>query len=623
MRNKIILQDNGITIFGKMVKIRIFSFILIVIIALIVYSNTFHSDFHFDDQRIVLENPLVRNIQQFTNLNTWLDINTRPLTIFTFALNYKIHQDSVFGYHLVNLIVHIIAGIFVFLFVEWIIFILYGNDKSYFKKNGLLSLFAALIFISHPIQTQAVTYIVQRMTSLSGMFYLISIYVYARGRYYHINNGKLSGVIGLYALSILFGMSALLSKQSAVTFPAAMILYEFFFIRDNEEKLFKRYLSVSSITIALIFLIIVVSGNLPSETDKISRCDYLLTQFRVIVNYIQLLLLPINQNIDHDINISHSLLDFKVLGCISLILIIIIGGIFLYKRNRYISFGIFWFFLPLTIESSIIPIRDVMFEHRLYLSLMGLAIIITGFAYNIFLQKKISYSIVLLSAIILMLGIITYNRNKVWITSNELLVDVISKSPNKARPLVNYGTSLFKRGKLKEALIYYNRALLNSTQDKELYIDALYNTGIVYCSMGDFEKGKDIFNSVLKIDPDNYRSLNGLGQIAEIKGDIDIEKGLRYYERSIKIKPENNEALYKIGKLYSQKGSFDMAITYYMKEVEKNPDNATAINNLGILYLRKGDLANAKKYVMKALDIMPNNKDFLYNMRVITEAMKR
>lgn len=605
----------------KTINIRLLSFLLIALSAVVIYSNSFDCVFHFDDREHILEDFSIRDLTHFSKINTWSDINSRPLSKFTFALNYKIHKISEFGYHLVNLIIHIISGIFVFLLVDWILFLLSKDDINNIRNRKIISLFSALIFVAHPLQTQAVTYIIQRMTSLAGMFYLISIYTYARGRFSHTQNETISRPLAFYILSIISGLLALFCKQNAVTFPAAMLLFEFFFVRDKEEKHYWRYTIILFALISSIFLVIVTTGNLPREVDSISRGDYLITQFKVIVMYIQLLVFPINQNLEHDFPVSHSLWDFKVMGSMIFILLIIYIGIWFYRRDKGISFGIFWFFLTLSVESSIIPIRDVIVEHRLYLPMFGFSIAITGLLSRIFSRKRFDYLIALLTVVVLAFGIAAYNRNKIWKTSNSLWSDVVKKSPNKVRVYNNMGNTLLESGNLTGALANFNRVLNNTSREDEIYTYALYNVGYVFFKMGDYVKSNEIFKSVLEIEPEHLKALINLGIIAENISEYD--SAIKYYRRAHEIQPEDGTFLYNLGNVYLMKGEYDTSISYYMKTIEIIPEHAISMHNMGICYFEKGDLDNAIKYLRKALELMPNNKNFLDNLRKVTEAMNK
>src|SRR3990167_7117322 len=355
---------------------------LITITAFLIYSNTFASPFHFDDEHNIVENYKLRDLSNF-----WPPSGSRYVGVLSFALNYHFGGLNVFGYHLVNIIIHIING----LLIWWLIILTFKTPvMQVYVGQGLspaltpdriirglkadlpylTALTASLIFVSHPIQTQAVTYIVQRFASLATLFYI---------------------------LSLVSAILAMKTKEISLTLPFVIILYEVMFFAPTKQNygFAKRLLYLIPVTLtAFIIPLSLIGTDRPvgdmigelreaaQETEEISRDVYLLTQFRVIVTYIRLLFLPINQNLDYDYPLSHSLFEPQTFVSFLFLSAIFVFAVYLFIRSRrtdnahglLISFGILWFFITLSVESSIIPIRDVIFEHRLYLPSVGIVI---------------------------------------------------------------------------------------------------------------------------------------------------------------------------------------------------------------------------------------------------------
>ncbi|MBI5203789.1 MAG: hypothetical protein HZA11_02605, partial [Nitrospirae bacterium] len=376
---------------------RIFHVLLIIVVGFLVYSNTFNVPFHFDDAPNIVENYKLRDLS-----NSWPPSGSRWFGFLTFALNYYFGGLNTIGYHVVNLIIHIINAILVY----WLVTLTLRTP--YFKVSVIsaseqtqktdtvpyspihpfssvsggqayLPLFIALLFVSHPIQTQAVTYIVQRFTSLATMLYLLSLAGYikwreskgqrAEGKEQQAMNNEqrvksYAPSSMLYAVSLFSAILAMKTKEIAFTLPVIVALYEFMFFEGNPRK---RILYL--IPIILTMLIIPLSfigidkpigdaiGELreaAQETEEIPRWSYLFTQFRVIVTYIRLIFFPINQNLDYDYPIYHSLFNPEVFLSFLFLLLIFAFGIYLLCAKRYtlsasrfLSFGIFWFFITL------------------------------------------------------------------------------------------------------------------------------------------------------------------------------------------------------------------------------------------------------------------------------------
>jgi len=354
---------------------------LIAGVALVAYSNTFRVPFHFDDRVNILQNPNVQikdfnwaHIERLIK-NTYKE-SIRVFSYFTFALNYYFDGFNVFGYHLVNVFVHAASGIFLYWFL-----LLTFNLPSLKEKYGPISykvaLFSSLIFISHPIQTQSVTYIVQRMASMAGMFYLLSLALYIKGR---LSTGRPRFFyFGGMVLSYLLGV---FSKENVAILPLFIALYEFYFFQKFDlgpkgKKILLGLVLGLFILGAFGFIIwgkryinVIIEGY---EYRTFTMSERVLTQFRIVLYYITLLIYPhpSRLNLDYDFPISRTILDPPS----TLISILIIAGLIGYsvwtaKKRPVLSFCILWYFGNLVIESSIFPL-EMVYEHRLYLPAVG------------------------------------------------------------------------------------------------------------------------------------------------------------------------------------------------------------------------------------------------------------
>ena len=379
---------------SKLYYIKLFTVIIICSLGIITYSNTFHSPFHFDDEPYIVNNFSIRNISNLHNI--WNFFPSRFITILTLALNYHFSQLNVFSYHISNLAIHLGAAILVW----WLVILIFSTP---IMKKGTLSkyanpiaLFIALIFVSHPIQTESVTYIWQRTTSLTGFFYLFSLCFYIKSRLLKIDNNTASKWGLFYAISYIFCILIMFTKENAATLPLIIILCEFCFFNINRYSDWKYALYF---LITLLIVPVILFSTRTNSFIAIQRLidkplnnagSYFLTQFRVIVTYIRLLFLPLNQNLDYDYPIAKGLMDITTLGSLSILITIIISAVKLLPRYRILSFGIFWFFITLLPESSIMPLDDVIFEHRLYLPMVGYSLFIVAGLYYLFTKNPLN-----------------------------------------------------------------------------------------------------------------------------------------------------------------------------------------------------------------------------------------
>jgi hypothetical protein len=378
------------------------SLLSIIILGAIVYSNTLNASWHFDDSVVITENWSLRNLRG--NFNTIFSAN-RSVGFFTFALNYHFNKLNVTGYHVVNILIHIVNALLVYSLVMLTLKTPAMVKSRLTSQARFLALASGLIFVSHPIQTQAVTYIAQRFASLATLFYLLSLVLFVKARLHFLQGKGFFSPLHCtcYLLSLFSAYLAMHTKEITFTLPVIIVLYEFCFIDSSLNAWRKRipYLLPFILTFAIIpintlNLSFQTGGIKPlgdvigeireqvQETPLISRGDYLLTQFNVIVTYIRLLFLPMNQNLDYDYPIARALFQFPTLISFLFLLALFVLAVYLFiKGYRLISFAIIWFFVTLSVESSIIPIRDVIYEHRVYLPSVGFGILMAIFLHEV------------------------------------------------------------------------------------------------------------------------------------------------------------------------------------------------------------------------------------------------
>lgn len=627
--------------------IQLVPYILIVLSAITVYSNSFDCAFQFDDSINITQSEFIRDLDNFKDVSFWTNVNLRPLAMYSFALNY--HQDklNLSGFHVFNLIVHILTTFIVFLFIKKILTLYLLKSKSQ-TDIALMSFFVAMIFSIHPIQTQSVTYIVQRMTSMSGLFYILSVYLYTVARQRHTHNRFSIEVLFVYLFSFFSFILSMMSKQIAVTIPLALILIELFFIRDKQGKVFKKYIYIFSAILIVAFLVVALTGNLPRETNKISRFEYQITQFRVMVKYIQLLLLPINQNLDHDIKPSTTIWSIPEFTSFLFICFLILLIIIFYKKSKIVSFGIAWFFITQALESTIFPISDMMYEHRLYLASMGYSLILVYVTSHIIKNRK--YKIMLFILIITAYGYATIKRNLVWKTKYTLWTDTVKKSPQKARPNYNMGNQLYDSGNYELAVKYYMKALevepdnvqvytsLGSAwnylgdQDKAIamykkaimlepnYSPALQNLGILYYSNNELDEAKLYYERYTNLNSGNADIYNLLGIIYGRQKEY--HKAENYFYEALKIAPSFTNPMQNLSLMYLQQNRLDQAQEMYEKILKVEPQNARTWNDLGIIWSYKNEYTKAIACYQKALSIQPDFKDAEQNIKIAEQNRK-
>ena len=582
-------------------------FVLIIFccLGIVIYSNSFGASFHFDDELSIISNLSIRNLANLKGIwNFW---PTRFLTCLSIALNYHFQKFNVFGYHLFNLLIHLVSTILVWWFVLLTLSTPKIKQQKISQQANLIAFFAGLIFLTHPIQTEAVTYIIQRATSLAALFYLACLNLYIKSRLLEYEKPA-SRISKFYYLgSLILAVMAMFTKEMAITLPLMVLLYEYSFLKTKKNIDWKK-IAPFLITLLIIPLTMLITKSanlmemrLESEPSPgISPGNYLLTQFQVIVTYIRLIFLPINQNLDYDYPVAKSLLESPTLTSLLFLAIILFIAIRIFSKYRLVSFAIFWFFLTLLPESSIIPIKDLIFEHRLYLPMVGFSFFLVIVLYYLFAKKSLGLLVAVLVILITCYSILTYKRNFIWKDEFSLWNDVIRKSPWKARAYSERGNAYKNKGNLEQAISDYNKAL----EIDPNYANAYNNRGITYLNKGNFEQALFDCNKAIQLDPKSAFSCYNRGNTYKKKGNL--EQAISDYSKAIEIKPDFALAYHNRGSAYQEKGNLEQAISDYSKAIEIEPNLALTHYNRGNVYLKEGDLNKAISDYSKAIQIEPN-----------------
>jgi len=583
--------------------------IFIIIVGFIAYTNSLMAPFFFDDYSNIVDNPTIKNFRNFHGLMEFLgftidketvqSIFMRPVGLFTFAANYAIHGLNHFGFHITNLLIHICNALMVYLLFFKTLTTPFmistaSEDSAEVREHWYLPLFAALIFISHPIQTQSVTYIVQRYVPLATFFYLGALLLFLIGR---TSLSRKTEIIS-YTLSFIAAILAMGSKEIAFTLPVVVLLYEFMFFEGKAATRFYR-----------IIPIIMTMGIIPLKLSKLASLkqsqsaenmqavlslhdatgttafEYLFTQFGVIVTYIRLLFFPVGQNLDYDYHLEKTFFSFDVILPLTLLLSIVAGSLWLLfhsrqnRQYRIIAFGIFWFFITLSVESSVIPIRDLIFEHRIYLPSIGFfmaLLTLISVVYHRYARLELSKSKVAtisLVSVVIILSSATIARNRLWNYNVTMWRDVVSKSPNKARAHSNLGFAL------ASAVKYDPKATLSPVDAIKLHDASLE------------------LRAAIRINPQDHVVYANLAEMLILQKKY--EEAFKNVDTACGLRPEDPFPIVIRGQIFAAKDDQENAIKEYRKAISLNPQFAKA-------HLRLSDALEAqgnKQEATKELDI--------------------
>ena len=428
------------------------------------------------------------------------------------------------------------------------------------------------------------------------------------------------------------------TKENAFTLPLVAVLYEMFFFQGPLKKRLLRLIPLL-LTLFIIPLTLMGTHNTAGQTmgqindpgapgvEMISAEDYFFTQFRVIVTYIRLLFLPVNQNLDYDYPIYHSFLDPGVLLSFLFLASIVFFGLYLFYRSRskadlrLVSFGIFWFFITLSVESSVVPIPMIIDEYRVYLPSVGALMAIIPGAFLLVEKLRIKKLRVLLAPSLVVLLIVfsaaAYGRNALWADSISLWEDTAKKSPRKARVHVDLGLAYKAKGMLDEAIEQFGIAL----SLKPDYPKARLGMGDAYESKGLADKAIEQYRMALKLKPDMAEAYNSLGHAYRSKGLTD--RAIGEYRAALSLRPDLAETRYNLGNAYRSQGLFDKAIEEYLLALSLKPDMAEAHNNLGISYKSIGRFDKAVEQYRLAIGLRPGYAEAHLNLGVAYASLSK
>lgn len=612
---------------------RLVHILLIAVSGFIAYSNSFDVAINFDDLVYIERNPVLKDAgylfdpsgaaQAGAHKNITRSVSTRTVAYLTFWLNYQLHGDDVRGYHVFNLYVHLMNAGIVYFFIAILLRALHegkaggGSPPFGGVRADRVALFCSLLFVTHPVQTQAVTYISQRFTSLAALFYLLSVATYIRARLgseQEARKGKgLS--IPFYALSVCSAVLAMKTKEISFTLPVVIFLCEYAFFAGTVRKralyLLPFFLSMSIVPLGLLDTGMPVAEALSdaTRTTTSSRTEYFLTQGRVIITYIRLLFLPVNQTLDYDYPLYGSVTEPEVF--VSLVLL---SGLFclsaytLYRRKtglwgRFAAFGVLWFFITLSVESSVMPLVDVIFEHRLYLPSVGAFVAVSAAVVVLFDYMRAASARGSLMAMVVLLPLVlcfaAYERNKVWATPEGLWSDAAGKAPGKIRPHIALAYNYYVEGNIDKAVEQLE--LVQSIEPGNRKAHVMF--GEIYFSQGLLDKAEEHFRSSLRFKSVDAQALSRLGEILFSEGDID--KAINRYTVSLQLRPASFRTHVHLGIALRAKGLPKEAMHHFKAALDLAPDNVVAHYNLALAYDAKGLREKAALHLKEALRLKP------------------
>jgi len=588
--------------------------LLVIAAGLLAYSNSFTGTFVRDDFWSIPHNPSIRRLWPIWEPLSpphqgWLTVEGRPLINLSLAINYALGGYNVWGYHALNLTVHILAGLTLLGIVRRTLLQPALRDR-FGAAADQLALATAVLWTVHPLQTESVTYIIQRAESIMGLFYFLTLYCFIRGAESPpTGNGKWlmgNGSWELrsrswYGLSVTACALGMVSKEVMLSAPVMVMLYDRAFVSESFREAWRQrwrlYLALGS-TWALLGFVFVSAGitaYASMTAQRIGRWEYLATQPGVILYYLRLALWPSPLSLDHRWPIAKTWMS--ILPPTAVIIILLVASVRAWRKCPPWGFVATWFFLILAPSSSVFPLPDAMYEHRLYLSLAAVVSVVVMGLYSVVGRRSLVVFVVMAVG----LGFLTWRRNQVY----------------QRNPHYNSGLALQIAGRIEEAIGQYEQALQVAPDDAEAH----YNLGVALEQMGRVPEAIEHYEQALRLRPEYAAAYSNLGSISLRLGKV--PEAIAQYERALQFEPDMAEAYYNLGLALKQAGRVEEAIKRYTEAIRIKPDYAEAHYNLANALLGLGKVSEAIEHYEQALQIKPDFAEAHYNWGVALEQTGR
>ena len=585
-----------------------FVIISLAILIALLYGNSLHNSWHFDDYKNIVNNSNVH----LSDLS-WGGIEKsfegipgesihRPLSYFTFALNYYAGRLDVFGYHLVNICIHYLTAISLFFLLHGILN-LPRLRSDYGERASAIAFLSAVLWAVHPIQVTAVTYIVQRMTSLCAFFYVTAMFLYIRAR----TAGSWGKALLYGGLCLLAAICSLAAKENAVMLPLAIFLLDLLLIQGISPESLNRNFIFVILPFLLVLIILFFFTNLPGLIGGYSQRPFTLeervmTEPRIVLFYVSLLLYPATSRLTllHDVELSTSLLHPWTTGpAIAAVLGGIILAVWLARRKPLVSFCLFFFFLNHIVESTVLPL-ELIYEHRNYLPslflftpvAMGAVYIFQRFAEKAAVQA--GGGIALAVALILM-GTTVSARNHVFLDEISLWSENVEKSPRLQRPHHNLGVAYLAAGRLAEG----RDQLIKALQARD--VSGLHNKSHSWFYLGQYYRlaGADDeaikhFRQALHVAPYNPEPYQAMAEIMMKRNDLVSAEA--HIGKALTLKPREGAYHLTYAEIMLRKRWPDAAIAEAKRAIEGRGDQKRAYELLAAAYAEKKDVMSAAYY---------------------------
>jgi protein O-mannosyl-transferase len=607
-----------------------FAVALLSLATIVAYANSFHGPLVFDDVPSIAENRTIQTLWPpwaplFPPRHADVTVAGRPLANLTFAANYVVHGTSVWGYHLVNLGIHLAAGLTLFALLRSVIRWKWPVLPS---ASEFIPLTTSLLWLVHPLHTESVTYIVQRVESLAGLMYLFTMLAAWRAMTDEPTRRRRAWTVAAI-IACTLGMA---TKETMVSAPLMVLLMDVVLIGGSWRTAWRshRRLHVGLFATWLLLAALVITSPRRSliAGSPVSAWQYLLTQCEAIVLYLKLTFGPSPLIFDYgEANVGVPLITSlaTVWSQATLLVGLALGSLAALIRRHWLGLAGFLFFAVLAPSSSFIPIHaEVIAEHRMYLPLASVLLVAMSalwYAANRLAAgdrrhaEYLPWSIAIPAAVVFIT--LTHSRNHDYRSELALWQDTIAKRPGNVRGHYNLGTAAGKAGDVDAEIGHYRAALALAPE----YPKAHNNLGNILKKRGDLDGASHHLERAISANPAYALAHYNLGIVRGMQNRLD--EAMAAFRLAIRFNPEHFESHHNLGKAFAAKGSFHEAIAAYRWALDLDPDSAACWYNLGTAQLHAGQLEDAVRSLNQALGIQPDFVDAEYNLGHVLERLNQ
>jgi len=604
-----------------------FFYLLIGVFVGLLYLNSLGNQFTNWDDGMIYQNPTIKNLS-WEGVKKIFELEKgqtyQPVRMFSYAIDYKFWELNPMGYRITNILFYILACIMVFLTLRVLSTSLRGGKQpdSHFR----VGLFGALLFAAHPVHVEAVTWLSARKEVLQGFFFFLAFYLYLKGR--EREGGKKIIFLGFVLLSILLAM---LSKPSAVVFPAVLLVYEMALTRNRWIDFSKRHRLFFALSVIVSFVIAFILIRVMLDAGGIKAyhggtfLNNLLVSFYVLLYNIKLLVFTINFSAAYAIPIPFPLVNFQTLLVIGTTFLLFGLSLWSLKKTKVIFFSVCFFFVTLLPYLNIIPISTLLADRYVFIASFS-----TCFLLGIGFDKLYSirhprfsdafFKLLSLTIFLFLLGgysFMTIHQNKIWENSYTLWSDAVEKYPESNTANALLGVVYMDLGMDEKAAKYLEKAVQILPVDYE----SRNNLGIVYGRLDKPEKALNELMVAISLKPENDNIKINLSVFYQRQKEY--KKAEEVLKSLISKNPRDARLYFRLGLLYKEMGLYEAAISELIRATELAPHIINPYEELGNIYVsRMRDIEKGKYYYQKGIEMVPKAKAMGEDLRWIIQDLE-